>query len=224
MTDPSTASPTPGTPTPDPKPLATSTPAPLFSNPEPKPADSAATTTPSEPAKPPTELAGEKPKEEAKPNPLLGAPAEGKYEAFKLPDGYVADEPMMTEFSKAAAEIGLSQPGAQKLVDLYAGIQAKNTEAWNTQVKTWGETAKADPEYGGAKYAENLNVARGAIEKFGTPALKEQLDFSGFGNHPEFIRFAYKVGKALSEATVTGGATPGAEPKNAAEILFGGKT
>lgn len=159
-----------------------------------------------------------------KPNELLGAPPQGKYEAFKLPDGYLADEGAMTDFGRVAAEIGLSQAGAQRLVDVYAALQSKGAEAWNTQVKNWGTEAKADAEFGGANYDANLNIARGAIAKFGSDKLREQLEFSGFGNHPEFIRFAYKVGKALSEATATGGATPGAEQKDAASILFGGKT
>ena len=166
---------------------------------------------------PSTELKGPPPA----PNALIGAPDGGNYGEFKLPDGYTMDDKALGQFVPLAKEIGLSQAGAQKVVDLYNGLQVRAAETWQNTVKGWGDEAKADKEYGGANYAANLAVAQQALKELGSPQLIEVLEYSGLGNHPEVIRFAYKVGKALSEGTVRGGGSPGGERKPAHEVLYG---
>ena len=37
-----------------------------------------------------------------------------------------------------------------------------------------------------------------ALKAFATPELRELLQKSGLGNHPEIIRFMYRAGKAIS--------------------------
>ena len=65
----------------------------------------------------------------------------------------------------------------------------------------------ADKDIGGDKLAENLSVARKALETFGTPELRDVLNATGFGNHPAVIKAFYKIGQAISEDRfVTGGA------------------
>jgi hypothetical protein len=56
-------------------------------------------------------------------------------------------------------------------------------------------------------------VARKALESFGSPALKELLNNTGLGNHPEVIKAFHKVGKLISEDKMVKGtpATPGSD-------------
>ena len=54
-------------------------------------------------------------------------------------------------------------------------------------------------------------IARTAVDKFGTPELKELLVSHGVGNHPEMIRFMVKVGKLTGE-DVPGGVTVPSNP------------
>ena len=55
---------------------------------------------------------------------------------------------------------------------------------------------------------ENLAIARKAID-LGPPELKELLNSSGLGNHPEVVKLAYKVGKAISEDRFVTGSPKG---------------
>lgn len=140
-----------------------------------------------------------------------GAPAE--YAAFELPEGFAADGPVMDEFKAAAKELKLPQGEAQKLASLGAKLVQQTLdqqrEAWTAQTAAWVETAQTDPEIGGAQMPERVAVAVKALDRFGTPELKEALNTTGMGNHPEVIRFMHRVGLAIGEDTFVSGAGGG---------------
>ena len=145
------------------------------------------------------------------------------YEAFTLPEGVEMDDSALDKFKPIAKEAGLDQANAQKFVDLYTEAVIEATESqqkmWADTQQTWVDQAKADPEIGGDKFENNLGDAKRAIKQFGTPELDEAMAVTGAGNHPEFIRFMSRVGKAISEdSMVPGRATAG--PKTPEEILY----
>lgn len=152
-----------------------------------------------------------------------GAPE--SYEAFKMPDGVEVDTAMLAEFQPVAKELNLDQAGAQKLVDLYTKASAQMAErqqkVWADTQDKWVADAKADKEYGGEKFNENVAIAKKAIDAFGTPELKEALAATGAGNHPEFIRFCMRVGKGLAEDKFVSAGSASAGKRDPAEILFG---
>lgn len=162
---------------------------------------------------------GEKPeeKEEQKPE---GAPE--KYD-FKAGEGIEIDTDAMAEFEPVARELNLTNEQAQKLVDVYpkilAGVQQRQTEAWQAQTEQWAADVKADKEVGGDKLTANLSAAQRALDQFGTPELREYLDGTGLGNHPELVKAFIKVGKAMSEDGVITGKESG--QRSAAEVLYG---
>lgn len=126
---------------------------------------------------------------------------------FAMPEGVQLDKTAADEFTAIAKELKLDQATAQKVADIGAKMAQRQTEAHTKLVETWTEAVKSDKEIGGDKLAENLGVARKALETFGTPELKDVLNMTGFGNHPEVIKAFYKIGKAISEDRfVTGGA------------------
>lgn len=142
-----------------------------------------------------------------------------KYE-FKVPEGVQLDEAALGQFSEAAKELGLSQEHAQKLVDKMAPVLANRTvEAVNAASAEWVEAQKTDKEFGGEKLAENLGVARKAMEAFASPELVTLLNQTRLGNHPEVIRAFYRMGKAISEDTFVSG-NPGQAAKDPASVLF----
>lgn len=151
--------------------------------------------------------------EEVEKTEVVGAPEE--YEAFVVPEGIELNGEVTDEFKALAKEQNLTQANAQKLIDLATkhsqALQERMLDLHVQQIATWGEESKADPEIGGAKYTENVKLAQNAIERFGTPALREALEFSGLGNHPELIRAFTRIGKAISESSLHGiGAAPSA--------------
>lgn len=62
----------------------------------------------------------------------------------------------------------------------------------------WSKQSRADKEFGGANLDANLAIGVRALKQFGSDALYAWLDETGLNKHPEFIRFAYRVGKATS--------------------------
>lgn len=142
-----------------------------------------------------------------------GAPE--KYE-FKAPEGKEFDTEVIGAYSEVAKELNLPQEAAQKLLDKMAPFMEQRAvqqiEALQTQ---WKNDAVIDKEFGGEKLQENLSVAKKALDQFATPQLRELLEKSGLGNHPEIIRFMFRAGKAISEDTFVGQTSGSgkAEPK-----------
>ena len=138
---------------------------------------------------------------------------------FQMPDGVELDTAAADEFKGIAKEYGLTQEQAQKVADIGAKMVQRQAEAHMSQVQAWVDAVKTDKEIGGEKLNENLAVARKTIDTFGSPELKEVLNVTGLGNHPEIVKLAYKIGKAISDdGFVRGGNT--SSPKSAAEIMY----
>jgi len=165
-------------------------------------------------------------------DPPAGDPpkAEGAPETyeFKAPEGQEFDGEFLKVYSEAAKELNLTQDKAQGLIDKLGPVIQQRQMAKISEVQQqWMTDSKADKEFGGEKLEENLGIAKGALEKFGTPELKELLNTSGIGNHPEVIRFFYRAGKALVPDTFVGGhkeGKPSAKSWNdLADTLYGGK-
>lgn len=140
---------------------------------------------------------------------------EGVPESYSLtaPEGFDAlDEGAVALFTPVAKELGLNNAKAQRLInDVYApllkqqvetavkGAQEQVFENHRTQTLQWVETVKADKEIGGADYQQKVGLGTLALEKFGTPELREFLTESRLCAHPELVRFCYRVGKTIQE-------------------------
>jgi hypothetical protein len=170
-----------------------------------------------EESKAPDDGKQEEKKDDDKPE---GAPE--KYE-FTAAEGVDLDTEALKDFEPVARELNLTNEQAQKLVDAYpkilAGVQQRQAEAWQAQTEEWAATVKADKEIGGDKLTANLGVAQRALDTFGTPELKEYLNGTGLGNHPELVKAFIKVGKAMSEDGMVTGKESG--QRSAAEVLYG---
>ena len=139
---------------------------------------------------------------------------------FTLPEGIEIDSAEAEEFTTIAKELKLPKEAAQKLVDFATKREAKSLEARNAVVKGWAESVKTDKDIGGDKLTESLATAKKAID-LGPPELKELLNKTGFGNHPAVVKWAYAVGKALSEDRfVPGSKAPVGADKSPAQRLY----
>ena len=139
-----------------------------------------------------------------------------KYD-LKVPDGVTRDAAFDTEFSTLAKELKLPQAEAQRLYDLRNKAVAAQAENIKATQASWLEASKADKEFGGEKLAENMSIAKKALEL--NPAIKQLLNDSRLGDHPEMIRWMYRVGKAMSEDKFVAGA-PTAGQVDAAKKLY----
>lgn len=150
--------------------------------------------------------------------PVSAAPE--KYE-FTAGEGQELDKEAVAAFEPIARELGLSNEQAQKIVDVYGStimpqILKQQNEAWQQQAIEWAETIKADKELGSV---ESIGNAQKAVDQFGTPELKQYLNDSGLGNHPELFRIFSRIGRAMSEDGFVSGSSENA--RSAADVLFG---
>lgn len=138
---------------------------------------------------------------------------------LKLPDGVQPDETLLKSYKETLKKHGVKGEAAQAIFDLYLGTQKQAAEksaatqkaaqeqddkAWAERQAGWKQSARSDKEFGGEKYDANVAIAKKAVVRFSSPGLKELLDATGLGDHPEFIRLMYRVGKGLAEDTISG--------------------
>ncbi|MEX9782748.1 peptidase [Providencia manganoxydans] len=150
--------------------------------------------------------------------PVSAAPE--KYE-FTAGEGQELDKEAVSAFEPIARELGLSNEQAQKIVDVYGStimpqLVKQQADAWQKQVTDWAESVQADKELSSV---ESIGNAQKAMEQFGTPELKEYLNETGLGNHPELIRIFSKIGKSMSEDGFVNGSSENA--RSTADVLFG---
>ena len=148
-----------------------------------------------------------------------GAPDKYEFNAKVADAPEELDPEVLTAFGEVAKELNLPQEAAQKVLDKVAPvIQAKQAKVLEEVKAGWVSDSQADEEFGGENLNDNLEVAKSALDAFGNQALKSLLVETGFGNHPEIIRFMYKAGKAISEDSYVGNSegamSEGADPKD----------
>lgn len=158
-----------------------------------------------------TTLLTKKDGEEAK--PAEGAPE--KYEDFKLPEGIELKGEQLEQATKLFKDLGLTQAGAQSLVD-YHTTQMKaaataGTETMNTMRSDWQAAVKADPEIGSKLPAVKAEVSR-ALDSLNNPALvtefKAAMDLTGVGDNPAFIKAFYRMAQMVNEGRPVTGKGP----------------
>lgn len=98
--------------------------------------------------------------------------------------------------SQIAQESGADAAAASKLVqDLTLYGQVKH----DLQVEDWEAASRADPEFGGEKFAENLAIANRVFEAYDPQGeIRTMLAETGYGNHPDLIRFMLAIGRDLA--------------------------
>jgi CRISPR/Cas system CMR-associated protein Cmr5 small subunit len=148
-------------------------------------------------------------------------PAEAKPTDIKLsaPENYLFEASYVEEVASFAKENGLTQDVAEKILNrenqAAAKLIQKEQEAFEQEARvTWVNQIKADPELGGDNLKQTAAMSHKALKSFGSEALMKELNETGYGNHPELVRFLTKVGRAMStEAEVkVGNSVPSKAP------------
>jgi hypothetical protein len=131
------------------------------------------------------------------------APAEIVYDLKtpkEMPEGYQIDSKVLEVYRDTVKELKLSNEHAQKVLDKVMPVIARQAEDLQQKQRAeWAELAQRDQEYGGTSFDQNLRAAQTAVKRFGSDKLIEMLDKTGLGNHPEWIRAWYRVGKLMQE-------------------------
>jgi hypothetical protein len=177
------------------------------------------TTAPPAPGEPPPAEA-QKPPESAKPTPLTA-------KDIVLPEGAQgADEPTKEALVSILNKYNVPRAGLEELVNLQIEVMKaasdRTSGLWRETQETWRREISADSQYGGPRLQSNLGQISRLIDGCASNAtkLREAFDLTGFGNHPEAIKFFANIcRKYLSEGEAVQG-QPSATGRTQAEILF----
>lgn len=124
---------------------------------------------------------------------------------------------------------GLSNEQAKALLVSHeaaaSGILARQQQFVTDERAKWIADTKADRDLGGTNFPQTETNVKRAMDKFAPAgsAFRKLVDETGYGNHPEFVRFVSAIGKAMAEDTpLRAGASNGeAKRKPIAEVFFG---
>lgn len=146
-----------------------------------------------------------------------------KYE-FKLEQSPL-DKSYLESFQTYAKEQKMTQDQAQKLLEresfaVNEYLNKQNAEFEKTQSQ-WVEAIKQDQEIGGDNFNKNIELAHRALKKYGTPQFIQDLEQSGFGNHPELVRIFARIGKSIGEDSMISTNTNTGGKKSYEEIFYG---
>lgn len=188
---------------------------------EAKPADTNTQVAAPEP-KPDVEPAktDESPKDEPKSDaePAAEKPAEPVKYDLKLPEGSLMDSSFVKKVEDFAKKEGLTNEQAQEIIENENKAVATFVE---TRKATWHQEAINDPEIGGDNLNKNVALASRYIDRFASPKLKQELDRTGYGNHPEFVRMIVRAAQDLGDDKIITSNTFGAGKKTVEEIMYG---
>lgn len=183
-----------------------------------------------------TVLTGEvKPAESVKPDdarttetPKAEKPVVPEKYDLKLPEGSLLDASRIEKIEAYAKAHGFSNEQAQAFLEeqhsLLADHIESQREAFRQKSETWVKELQADKEFGGEAFSQNAELAKRFINRFGSETLKDALDQTGLGNHPELFRMIVRASKAMSEdqLIIPGSQSGGKTRLSKAEKLYGG--
>jgi len=158
-----------------------------------------------------------------------GKPAEvakvvpDKYE-LKLPEGSALDPAQVEKVALFAKEKGLSQDEAQQVLEQRSDAVADYAKTQMSQFEVtkqgWREQAKSDKEIGGENLDKSMKAAAQVVQKY-DPELFADMEKSGLGNHPKFLRFLVRVAKDMAPDTFISSNVGADDSKPASHRIWG---
>lgn len=136
-----------------------------------------------------------------------------KYE-FKLAEGLEIAPAVAEEFTNIAKELGLSQAGVDKLVDLHGRLMLENVKAAEAQRSSWADECTKQ----GLATDQGMANARLAVNTFGGAAAMDALIQTGAAWHPAVQKFLQNIGSLLQEDAGADGKQ--GKQQSAADMMF----
>ena len=160
--------------------------------------------------------------------PAAEAPAADEPFSVKAPEGSEAYQADFDKFAgdmdgwlkanpNASAREALAEAAARQ-ARLVGESQAQAMAQRDQQISAWGDELKADKDFGGEAFDKNVATAIKGLEAVGSPELRQMLDQTGLGSHPEIVRAFKKVGELVADAPFATGAQPAQSASPAARM------
>lgn len=143
---------------------------------------------------------------------------------LSLKEGSLLDTSFIDEVTSFAKEHGLSNEAAQAVLSkqesLIERLQKAESERQDKELEQWRKTVIEDKVMGGANLAKTAENAKKVVSRFGNSEFIKLLNETGYGDHPEIVRFLSTIGSVISDDSLV-------MPKNqmpqksAVEIFYG---
>jgi hypothetical protein len=147
-----------------------------------------------------------------------------KYD-LKMPEGFLLGEGYQEKIASYARERGFSNDQAQELLNREHQAATQYHESIMSNLKqtqdSWVSAVKADPEIGGSNFQESVRLAKLAIDKFGSDGLRNELNTTRYGDHPEVVRMFSRIGKLIADDKLVQSNAQQTVKKSHAELLYG---
>ncbi len=135
--------------------------------------------------------------------------------SFNLPEGLVLNDELQKQFTEIAHEAKLTQPQADKLIEMHCrqmmAVQRQAEEMKNTWVNECAKQGLTKPE--------GLRAAKLAVDTFGGGECMQALVESGVAYNPAVQKFLQNIGSLLQEDNAPDGKSAGGK-SNAEDLLF----
>ena len=109
---------------------------------------------------------------------------------------------------------------ASRQARMVGEAQAQALAQRDQQISAWGDELRADKDFGGEAFDKNVATAIKGLEAVGSPELRQMLDQTGLGSHPEIVRAFKKVGELVADAPFATGAQPAQSASSAAARMY----
>ena len=144
---------------------------------------------------------------------------------LKAPEGSLLSPDDVANLQKTAKEAGLTQEQAEGILkakdESVKAFSVKQLQDLDNAKVQWKKDCEKDPDIGGEKYAQNIELAHRAWDKVADKELRSLAEQTGFGSHPAVVRMLVRVGRMMSEDTLVRGSVGGApESKSKEERLY----
>ena len=117
--------------------------------------------------------------------------------------GFMPEETDAADATDAgpAPEAGAPENGeAARLEGLLRRHEEAQRAEWRARVESWRDEVARDPEIGGARFEASVTRAQLALGRFDEGGrIGRLLEASGYGNHPDIVRFFNRLADAVME-------------------------
>jgi hypothetical protein len=124
-----------------------------------------------------------------------------------MPEGVPWDDSSDKAFKAEAHKLGLSSQQLQGILNWYGDFVARGYEAMQQQTRTTADEAleALQAEYGPTTYERHLNTVQAFIRAEGDAELWEELERTGWGNHPQLTRLLMRLADDWKADQIAGG-------------------
>lgn len=145
---------------------------------------------------------------------------------LKLPEGSHLDAEAVKGIVEFARAKKITPEAAQALLERenanFAAYVERQKQQVETEKNSWIEASSKDKEIGGENAKAAAELSKRALQRLmnDRPEFLKELEDTGIGNHPEFARLMYRVGKMLGDDRLVVGGAQDATSKTMEDIFY----